>query len=97
MSHRPHPNPRFSLFLRAIGLKPGFRRGSGPSSLFSIGVAALVGVASGHYIFHEPLQAYWKEQQQLQEQEATESKQVSNSNGGQTATGPAAVPLSREK
>lgn len=58
-------NPRFSMFLRAIGLKPGFRR-TGPSSLFSIGVAALVGVVSGHYIFHEPLQAYWKEQQQLQ-------------------------------
>jgi hypothetical protein len=91
MSQQPRPglNPRFSLFLRAIGLKPGFRRGSGPSSLFSIGVAALVGVVSGHYIFHEPLEAYWKEQHQIQQQQQhqqqgrPEAKKSTDLGGGQ--------------
>jgi hypothetical protein len=61
-------NPRFSLFLRAIGVKPGFRR-TGPSGLINIGFAALLGVVSGHYIFNEPLKQYWLEQQQFQQQQ----------------------------
>jgi hypothetical protein len=68
MSSSPGGNPRFSLFLRAIGVKPGFRR-TGPSSLINIGFAALLGVVSGHYIFNEPLKQYWLEQQQLQQQQ----------------------------
>ena len=59
---------RFSMFLRAIGLKPGFRR-TGPSALVNIGVASLIGVVSGHYIFSEPLEKYWKEQQQIAQSE----------------------------
>ena len=65
-------NPRFSLFLRAIGLKRGFRR-TGPSSLLNIGVAALVGAISGHYIFKDPLEQYWREQKQQLQQENTQS------------------------
>ena len=53
-------DPRFSLFLRAIGIKPGFRR-TGPSSLINIAFAAGVGVISGQYIFKEPLEEYWAE------------------------------------
>ena len=52
--------PRFSLFLRALGLKPGFRR-TGPSSLVNIAFAAGLGVISGQYIFKEPLEEYWAE------------------------------------
>jgi len=66
-------NPRFSLFLRAIGLKPGFRR-TGPSALINIAVAAAVGVVSGHYIFKEPLEEYWREKaleaQQLEKEKS---------------------------
>ena len=57
-------NPRFSLFLRAIGVKSGFRR-TGPSSYVNLAVAAAVGIVSGHYIFNEPLREYFEEQRKL--------------------------------
>ena len=65
-------SPYFSLFLRAFGFKPGFRR-TGPSRLVNIFVAAGVGVISGYYIFSKPLEDYWAEQQQ-QQQQAAEGK-----------------------
>jgi hypothetical protein len=76
-------NPRFSMFLRAIGLKPGFRR-TGASSLVNIGVAALIGVLSAQYIWKEPLEQYWKEQHllQQQEQEKQQQQQQQASNAG---------------
>jgi len=53
---------RFSLFLRAIGIKPGFRRArTGPGSLLHLAVAAGVGVVSGQYIFKQPLEEYFAE------------------------------------
>lgn len=46
-------------FLRAIGMRPGFRRTrTGPGSLLHLFVAAGVGVVSGHYIFSEPLREF---------------------------------------
>ena len=48
-------------FLRAIGLRQSFRR-TGPSSLLNIAVASAVGVVSGQYIFKEPLEQYWSEE-----------------------------------
>lgn len=71
-------NPYFSLFLRAIGIKRGFRR-TGPNSLWSIAIAAGVGVISGQYIFKQPLEEYWKEQhqkvaQQQQQQQGEQEK-----------------------
>lgn len=76
-------NPRFSLFLRAIGLKPGFRR-TGPSSLLNIAVAAGVGVISGTYIFKQPLEEYWKEehQRQLAQQQKGQGQQQQNAIAG---------------
>ena len=74
-------NPRFSLFLRAIGLKRGFRR-TGPSGLVNIAVAAAVGVVSGHYIFKEPLDEYWKERL---EQERLEKEAAAVATAGTTA------------
>ncbi len=47
--------------MRAIGLRPGFRR-TGASSLPSIAMAAAVGTVSGHYIFKAPLEEYWTEE-----------------------------------
>jgi hypothetical protein len=60
-------NPRFSMFLRAVGIKPGFRR-TGPSTLLNIAFVSFVGVVSGQYIFKEPLEQYWAEQRQLEQQ-----------------------------
>ncbi len=46
-------------FLRAIGMRPGFRRTrTGPGSLLHLFIAAGVGVVSGHYIFSEPLRKF---------------------------------------
>lgn len=60
-------HPRWSMFLRAIGVKPGFRR-TGPSSLFNIALAAGLGVVTSQYIFKQPLEDYWAEQRQLAEE-----------------------------
>jgi hypothetical protein len=87
-------NPRFSLFLRAIGVKPGFRRGTGGPGLFGIALAALVGAVSGHYIFHEPLRAYWMEQQQKQQQQL--QQQQRGEEGAKAGTGGAAAATSGE-
>ena len=54
-------NPYWQGFMRAIGLRPGFRR-TGASSLPSIAMAAAVGTVSGHYIFKAPLEEYWTEE-----------------------------------
>lgn len=79
-------DPRFSLFLRAIGLKPGFRR-TGPSNLVNIAFAAGLGVISGNYIFKEPLEEYWAEVRAREAAERaggnnthTESKSAGESN-----------------
>jgi hypothetical protein len=88
-------NPRFSLFLRAIGVKPGFRR-TGPSSLLNIGFAALLGVVSGHYIFNEPLKQYWLEQQQQQQnQQQQESSGDKNTMVASKRQSPTPPPLSQ--
>jgi hypothetical protein len=50
-------------FKRALGFRHGFRR-SGGSSYINIAVAAGVGVVSGHYIFKQPLEDYWSEENQ---------------------------------
>jgi hypothetical protein len=55
------PNPYWQGLMRAIGLRPGFRR-TGASSLGSIAMAAAVGTVSGHYIFKAPLEEYWTEE-----------------------------------
>jgi hypothetical protein len=59
---------------RALGFRnAGFRRGG--SNFFnyaSIAVAAGVGVVSGHYIFDEPLKAYWREENERQRQRQQE-------------------------
>jgi hypothetical protein len=56
---------------RALGFRSaGFRRGG--SNFFnyaSIAVAAGVGVVSGHYIFDEPLKAYWREEKERQQRQ----------------------------
>jgi hypothetical protein len=52
-------------FLRAIGIRQSFRRNSS-QSLFNIGVAAGLGVFSGHYIFKAPLEEYWSEENREQ-------------------------------
>lgn len=74
MSSSPPPpsnwSLRFSFFLRAIGLKRGFRR-TGPSTLLNLFVAAGVGVVSGRYIFKDPLDNYWREK--LAEEQRLES------------------------
>jgi hypothetical protein len=76
-------NPRWSLFLRAVGIKPGFRR-TGPSSLVNIAVISFIGVLSGRYIFQEPLEEYWKEQHRLQneQQQLGEQQHPQQQNGG---------------
>ena len=65
-------SPYFSLFLRALGIKPGFRR-TGPSRLVNLFVAAGIGVGSGYYIFADALQdAAHKVQQEQQHQTSAE-------------------------
>jgi len=80
-SSSPRPggggNPYFSLFLRAIGVKQGFRR-AGPSSLLNIAFVSLVGVVSGHYIFSEPLRQHFQEQQELERQQQQQQQDESN-------------------
>jgi hypothetical protein len=71
-------DPRFSLFLRAIGVKRGFRR-TGPSSFINIAVAAGIGIISGRYIFKEPLEEYWTEQR------AIEAERLVQENGETTS------------
>lgn len=66
--HMSQSTPRFSLFLRALGFKRGFRR-TGVSTLPNVAVAAFVGVVSGHYIFNEPLREYFAELKEREEQE----------------------------
>jgi hypothetical protein len=66
-------------FLRAIGMRPGFRRTrTGPGSLLHLFVAAGVGVVSGHYIFSEPLREFHS--QRIQEQAETNTPGGSSSN-----------------
>lgn len=83
--------PRFDLFLIAIGLKPGFRR-TGPSRLVNIAFVSLVGVISGHYIWKEPLEQYWREKR-LQEQQAL----AAEGGGGGEARKEGETPLSSAK
>mmetsp|Transcript_33687 Transcript_33687/g.70044 ORF Transcript_33687/g.70044 Transcript_33687/m.70044 type:complete len:82 (+) Transcript_33687:192-437(+) len=62
------PSTNYSMFLRAVGLKQGFRRSSS-QSLVHIIVAAGVGALSGVYIFREPLEEYG---QYLKEKQVSE-------------------------
>lgn len=66
---------------RALGIRSGFRRGgSNFLNYASVAVAAGVGVVSGHYIFDEPLKAYWREEnerrRQRQEQDGDGERQT---------------------
>jgi hypothetical protein len=74
-------NPRFSLFLRAIGIKPGFRR-TGPSSLVNIAFVSFVGVVSGRYIFGDLLEEHWQEQRRLQQEMEQSSSTTTTSQQG---------------
>jgi hypothetical protein len=75
-------NPYWQGFMRAIGLRPGFRR-TGASSLGSIAMAAAVGVISGQYIFKIPLEEYWTEENARQAELAAAAAGA----GGATADG----------
>jgi hypothetical protein len=71
----------WSNFKRALGLRQGFRR-SGGSDYINIAVAAGVGVVSGHYIFKQPLEDYWREENQKSsstEQQQQQQQQEDNS------------------
>lgn len=82
-------------FLRATGFRQSFRS-TGPSSLLNLAVAAGLGVASGHYIFKQPLEEYWSnaehrkehDQRQQQQQQASSSSMVDVSRTLQTAKEP---------
>jgi hypothetical protein len=68
-------------FLRAIGMRPGFRRTrTGPGSLLHLFVAAGVGVVSGHYIFSEPLREFHAQRIQEQATETSNPNTFSGSN-----------------
>jgi hypothetical protein len=68
-------------FKRALGIRPGFRRSSA-SAYFNMAVAAGVGVISGHYIFKQPLEEYWREQHKtnllLQQDQQQQQQQQQN-------------------
>lgn len=75
-------NPYWQGFMRAIGLRPGFRR-TGASSLGSIAMAAAVGTISGHYIFKQPLEDYWREENARQAEIAAQTAGANpNPDGG---------------
>jgi hypothetical protein len=74
-------NPYWQGFMRAIGLRPGFRR-TGASSLPSIAMAAAVGVVSGQYIFKIPLQEYWEEENARQAEIAAAGGGAAAADGG---------------
>ena len=73
-------SPRWSMFLRAIGVKQGFRRTGAFGGMLSIAIAAGVGVISGQYIFKEPLEEYWREQKALEQQNQRQATAASASN-----------------
>ncbi|KAL7577291.1 hypothetical protein ACA910_002035 [Epithemia clementina (nom. ined.)] len=80
------PGPSTFLFLRAIGIKPGFRR-TGSSSLINIAVAAGVGAASGYYIFKQPIEDFYAEHPELlQEQQPANEKHLNSRNHKGVAT-----------
>jgi hypothetical protein len=74
-------NPYWQGFMRAIGLRPGFRR-TGASSLGSIAMAAAVGVISGQYIFKIPLEEYWTEENARQAEIAAAAAGGATADGG---------------
>jgi hypothetical protein len=78
-------NPYWQGFMRAIGLRPGFRR-TGASSLTSIAFAAFVGTVSGHYIFKQPLEEYWAHEHQVQADAAAAAAAAANGTAAATKT-----------
>ena len=67
----------------------GFRRRGGDiGGLINIAVVACVGVVSGHYIFKDPLEDYWREKNQ----ENAEKKQAPASGAANNTAASAAAP-----
>jgi hypothetical protein len=79
--------------MRAIGLRPGFRR-TGASSLGSIAMAAAVGTVSGHYIFKAPLEEYWTEENARQAEIAAAASASAEGSGGVGGAGAGAAAVS---
>ena len=67
-------------FLRAIGLRHSFRR-TGASSLPNLAVAAALGVISGQYIFKQPLEEFWSEENRAVREEQLK---ISSQKAGET-------------
>lgn len=64
-------------FLRAIGFRQSFRR-TDANSWSGIVFAAMVGAVSGRYIFKEPLEEYWSEENRAKREKSLAEKTGDN-------------------